>query len=389
MEDKLKRHEELCKQIHETFVTKNNDYGDSVHELLEKLGPITLATRLGDKYNRICSLLTKGLDKQLVKSESILDTFLDLANYAIIGYVEMEQYLNNLSQYPIDKSKVNTDIILPASTTDNQPLAYSVITDETHCDIVDDEKIKTVKCPLQKIGDNQVAVVKRSKSIDIQTGDELFSFPLSNCLPIDTPSEYFRTQIPIDSNSSTVFVLVPSEVFKMEDNTVKLYQKPFGVIPAKEVKEELKIELEPKKDGYKCDLEKETSLTIPFSYFVKSFIEIYIGDDITDEKLFNEYVNEINERFYNNLDKCNLNNETDKCTTLDSLLSVLISCISAYNDKIEDTSSTISSTCIYNFANFINPLQLTKQIFEQRFIYDKEQIIYNTKEKHIKFKAIK
>ena len=241
MEDKLKRHEELCKQIHETFIAKNNDYGDSVHELLEKLGPITLATRLGDKYNRICSLLTKGLDKQLVKSESILDTFLDLANYAIIGYVEMEQYLNNLSQYPIDKSKVNTDIILPASTTDNRPSTYSVITDETHCDIVDDENINTVKCPLQRIGDNQVAVVKRSKSIDIQTGDELFSFPLSNCLPIDTPSEYFRTQIPIDSNSSTVFVLVPSEVFKMENNTVKLYQKPFGVIPAKEVKDENKI----------------------------------------------------------------------------------------------------------------------------------------------------
>lgn len=229
MEDKLKRHEELCKQIHETFIAKNNDYGDSVHDLLEKLGPITLATRLGDKYNRICSLLTKGLDKQLVKSESILDTFLDLANYAIIGYVEMEQYLNNLSQYPIDKSKVNTDIILPTSTTDNQPLTYSVITDETHCDIVDDEKIKTVKCPLQKIGDNQVAVVKRSKSIDIQTGDELSSFPLSNCIPINTPSEYFRTQMHNDSNSSTVFVLVPSEVFKMENDTVKLYQKPFGM----------------------------------------------------------------------------------------------------------------------------------------------------------------
>ena len=91
MTDKLKRHGELCNLIHDTYISKNNDYGDSVHELFEKLGPITLATRLGDKYNRICSLLTKGLDKQLVKSESILDTFLDLANYAIIGYIEMEQ----------------------------------------------------------------------------------------------------------------------------------------------------------------------------------------------------------------------------------------------------------------------------------------------------------
>ena len=259
MEDKLKRHEELCKQIHETFVTKNNDYGDSVHDLLEKLGPITLATRLGDKYNRICSLLTKGLDKQLVKSESILDTFLDLANYAIIGYIEMEQYLNNFSQYPIDE-------------------------------------------------------------------------------------------------------------------------------------EEPKIKLVPKKDGlirrkYDANESSTETITIPFSYFVKSFIDIFIGSDITNEKLFNEYVDEINERFYNNLDKCNLNNETDKCTTLDSLLSVLISCISEYDNKVEDISS---STYIYNFANFINPLQITKQIFEQRFIYDPELVIYNTKEKHIKFnKAIK
>lgn len=245
MEDKLKRHEELCKQIHETFVAKNNDYGDSVHELLEKLGPITLATRLGDKYNRICSLLTKGLDKQLVKSENILDTFLDLANYAIIGYIEMEQYLNNFSQYPIDKEELKIELVpkkdelirykcdlneKETSTTDNPPLTYSVITDETHCDIVDDEKIKTVKCPLQRIGDNQVAVVKRSKSIDIQTREELYSFPLSNCIPINTPSEYFKTQMHIDSsNNSTVFVLVPSEVFKMENDTVKLYQKPFGM----------------------------------------------------------------------------------------------------------------------------------------------------------------
>ena len=110
MEDKLKRHEELCKEIHETFIAKNNDYGDSVHDLFEKLGPITLATRLGDKYNRICSLLTKGLDKQLVKSESILDTFLDLANYAIIGYIEMEQYLNNFS-HPIDKEEPKIELV--------------------------------------------------------------------------------------------------------------------------------------------------------------------------------------------------------------------------------------------------------------------------------------
>ena len=101
--DKLKRHEELCNEIHDTYIAKNNDYGDSVHDLMEKLGPITLVTRLGDKYNRICSLLQKGLENQKVKSESILDTFLDLANYAIIGYIEMEQYLKNKEE------KINND----------------------------------------------------------------------------------------------------------------------------------------------------------------------------------------------------------------------------------------------------------------------------------------
>lgn len=95
--NKVERHEELCKLIHETYKAKNSDYGDSVHELFVKLGPVTVATRLGDKYNRICSLLQKGLEDQKVKSESILDTFLDLANYAIIGYLEMEEYLNNKS----------------------------------------------------------------------------------------------------------------------------------------------------------------------------------------------------------------------------------------------------------------------------------------------------
>lgn len=107
--DKSKRHEELCKEIHDVYVKKNNDYGDSVHELYEKLGPITLLTRLGDKYNRLCSLLQKDENERQVKDENIIDTLMDLANYALMGCIEIEQQKNKYTTLSNDSPKFETE----------------------------------------------------------------------------------------------------------------------------------------------------------------------------------------------------------------------------------------------------------------------------------------
>lgn len=88
--NRVQRHRELCDDINKLYEQKNTDYGNSFGETFEKLGIISAITRISDKYNRICSLATKSEDEQLVKSESIVDTLTDLANYALMTIIELE-----------------------------------------------------------------------------------------------------------------------------------------------------------------------------------------------------------------------------------------------------------------------------------------------------------
>ena len=87
--DKYKRHEELCKELHEIYVKKNHDYGDSFGRTYREEGMAMVRIRLGDKFSRL-KTLTKNPGGQQVKDESIRDTLIDLANYAIMAVVEME-----------------------------------------------------------------------------------------------------------------------------------------------------------------------------------------------------------------------------------------------------------------------------------------------------------
>ena len=88
MENKKRElHNAICNDIHEMYIKKNADYGDSVGELYTKLGDITLLTRIADKYNRLTNLMTKDGEQNY---ESIEDTIHDMANYCIIWLMERE-----------------------------------------------------------------------------------------------------------------------------------------------------------------------------------------------------------------------------------------------------------------------------------------------------------
>ena len=65
---------ELCKK-------KNKDYGSSVQDTYERFGDISYLTRITDKYNRICSLMTK---ENKVKDESVIDSIKDMGNYCFL-----------------------------------------------------------------------------------------------------------------------------------------------------------------------------------------------------------------------------------------------------------------------------------------------------------------
>lgn len=124
--DRVKLHKDICEQLNDIYRRKNSDYGNSFGETFEKLGIISAVTRITDKVNRIQSLASAEYKKQnvcikdilefmktlpenckkqeiidkiceivasnsaqQVKDESIEDTLMDLANYAIMTLIEM------------------------------------------------------------------------------------------------------------------------------------------------------------------------------------------------------------------------------------------------------------------------------------------------------------
>lgn len=72
---------DITTNMAKTYAAKNHDYGNSFDLSLYKFGLIASIVRMNDKMNRLETLASK---KAEVKDESVEDTLLDLANYAIM-----------------------------------------------------------------------------------------------------------------------------------------------------------------------------------------------------------------------------------------------------------------------------------------------------------------
>lgn len=81
LSDNVKQFMDITDNMTKTYVAKNHDYGDSFNQSLYKFGLTASIVRMNDKMNRLETLISK---KAEVKNESIEDTLLDLANYAIM-----------------------------------------------------------------------------------------------------------------------------------------------------------------------------------------------------------------------------------------------------------------------------------------------------------------
>lgn len=93
-EDKVMRHKELCDGLNALYARKNHDYGDSFHQTFIEEGLAMARIRLGDKFSRFKTLSRispTDSTQQQVTDESIRDTLLDLANYAIMTVLELDQ----------------------------------------------------------------------------------------------------------------------------------------------------------------------------------------------------------------------------------------------------------------------------------------------------------
>lgn len=67
------------------LIRKNHDYGDSFSQQYDKYGLMSALIRMDDKMRRLETL--RG-GQQAEVAESISDTLLDLAGYALLAYVE-------------------------------------------------------------------------------------------------------------------------------------------------------------------------------------------------------------------------------------------------------------------------------------------------------------
>lgn len=86
--NKVAKHREICEQLNAIYERKNHDYGDSFHVTYLEEGMAMPRIRLSDKLNRFKTLTLRG--NQEVNDESVRDTLLDLANYAILTIIELD-----------------------------------------------------------------------------------------------------------------------------------------------------------------------------------------------------------------------------------------------------------------------------------------------------------
>ena len=88
MSSKIEKHQKICEELNALYAKKNHDYGDSFHISFVEEGMAMARIRLGDKLNRFKTLSRNNTRE--VNDESIRDTLIDLANYAIMTILEME-----------------------------------------------------------------------------------------------------------------------------------------------------------------------------------------------------------------------------------------------------------------------------------------------------------
>lgn len=78
----------ITTDLADTLIAKNHDYGNAFHDSVKEFGNVVMLIRLNDKLNRLKTLLN---NEKKVSDESISDTLLDLAGYAILAINELEE----------------------------------------------------------------------------------------------------------------------------------------------------------------------------------------------------------------------------------------------------------------------------------------------------------
>jgi|TARA_A100001015_G_scaffold303781_1_gene393994 hypothetical protein len=99
MVDRVKQLETVQNEAKELFSKKNKDYGDA----FANYGSVGVIVRMGDKINRLFTITSSGIN--LVNTESIRDTLLDLHNYSAMAIMLLDE--KEKKNYEADKKNIN------------------------------------------------------------------------------------------------------------------------------------------------------------------------------------------------------------------------------------------------------------------------------------------
>ena len=123
-------HKKLCDLMHEIYIKKNSDYGNSFSDLYDEYGSIISEIHIREKFNRFKQLRTN--ESQV--GESIEDTLMDMANYCLLTLLEMKK----LNSY-IDEEVVEEDIELEEVQDPTENVTEEIVVKSMH----KDEEIKS------------------------------------------------------------------------------------------------------------------------------------------------------------------------------------------------------------------------------------------------------
>ena len=123
-------HKKLCDLMHEIYIKKNSDYGNSFSDLYDEYGSIISEIHIREKFNRFKQLRTN--ESQV--GESIEDTLMDMANYCLLTLLEMKK----LNSY-VDEEVVEEDIELEEVQDPTENATEEIVVKSMH----KDEEIKS------------------------------------------------------------------------------------------------------------------------------------------------------------------------------------------------------------------------------------------------------
>ncbi|MEG0239540.1 MAG: nucleotide modification associated domain-containing protein [Anaerorhabdus sp.] len=83
-------HLKITQDLNKTYIEKNADYGDAFNKSLDNHGLTAAIVRMEDKMGRFSNLAGRPASMQV--EESLEDTLLDLANYAIMTVMWLKQH---------------------------------------------------------------------------------------------------------------------------------------------------------------------------------------------------------------------------------------------------------------------------------------------------------